>query len=315
MHVMAEIAGPADFISERQAFQFASYVAPNIPALWETLATGSSFHNASNPRSAPDGGLDFVMTGTSFDSECQSQDAGYYERGGGAWTLTPFGAWFSQERMISFDFDSASRPHLVYTSYQTPFPPWCDPCFCTMKSGADGEETHDKSQDECDDACAMSGWSHYAYRDSAGWHEEWIPNARGGAIHVDDQDVPEILLKDGDDVILLTRDVSTGVAGDTNSPYAGASRVLVSPNPSARAFSFSLAPDAGLSRIDIYDIRGRRVRSIQSPGAAGAAGSSARHALAWDGTDASGRAVAKGVYFARFDFGARVETHKLTVIR
>jgi hypothetical protein len=157
--------------------------------------------------------------------------------------------------------------------------------------------------------------------------QELIPgtkNVEAVLLDLDDFEIPRVLARRGTDIVLYTRDVSTGVVdgpgrGDVGEaadgiPASGL-RVLVSPNPSARAFSFSLAPDAGLSRIDIYDIRGRRVRSIQSPGAAGAAGSSARHALAWDGTDASGRAVAKGVYFARFDFGARVETHKLTVIR
>lgn len=68
-----------------------------------------------------------------------------------------------------------------------------------------------------------------------------------------------------------------------------------SPNPllSRRAgrIEFSMAQD-GPARVDIFDLNGRLVKTVfDGPATAGP------HETSWDGTDASGRPVANGVYF------------------
>ena len=52
--------------------------------------------------------------------------------------------------------------------------------------------------------------------------------------------------------------------------------------------------------LKVYDVRGRFVRSIEDRFAM-----AGRHVSAWDGNDASGGAVAPGVYFVRPRYSAR----------
>jgi aminopeptidase N len=59
------------------------------------------------------------------------------------------------------------------------------------------------------------------------------------------------------------------------------------PNPFGRSLRIEVA--GGMERVEIFDVRGRRVRSFE-----GAEGS-----LVWDGRDASGRAIAPGIYYVR----------------
>lgn len=63
-------------------------------------------------------------------------------------------------------------------------------------------------------------------------------------------------------------------------------------------------------RLTLFDVRGRRVREFVrgrlAPG---------RHALVWDGRDASGAPAASGVYLARLAAGGGVATAKLALLR
>lgn len=79
------------------------------------------------------------------------------------------------------------------------------------------------------------------------------------------------------------------------------------PNPSPTGASFELAlAQAGPVQVEVLDMAGRRVatvaRSRFEPG---------RHALAWDGRDAAGRATPAGMYFIRAAADGRVATQRV----
>jgi hypothetical protein len=77
---------------------------------------------------------------------------------------------------------------------------------------------------------------------------------------------------------------------------AGAELMLSrpTPNPSAGAtlLRFSL-PQAGVARIEVMDLAGRRVWGSEAMFAPGA------HSVQWDGRDSQGAVVPAGVYFVR----------------
>jgi len=105
----------------------------------------------------------------------------------------------------------------------------------------------------------------------------------------------------------MTGDVLTD-AGDTPLVF----RLLQNyPNPfnPVTTIRYSTA-SPGHVELTIYDVSGRRVRTLVvgslAPG---------RHALRWDGRDASGQEVASGVYFLRLAAGRDVVTSRLTLVR
>jgi flagellar hook assembly protein FlgD len=83
------------------------------------------------------------------------------------------------------------------------------------------------------------------------------------------------------------------------------------PNPFVRTalLRYSLSRPARVS-IKVYDRAGRLVRAILEgecqPGV---------HVARWDGTDARGRRVANGVYFARLRTGNLAKVRKLVLSR
>lgn len=83
------------------------------------------------------------------------------------------------------------------------------------------------------------------------------------------------------------------------------------PNPfnPATELVFDLA-EAGNARLEVYDVRGRRVKQLADgyfqPG---------RHRLQWDARDAGARPVAAGIYWACLTTAARMDTHKMMVLR
>ncbi len=79
-------------------------------------------------------------------------------------------------------------------------------------------------------------------------------------------------------------------------------------NPTTR-LRFDL-PHHGRARLDVYDVRGRCVRTLVD--AVLEAGS---HTAVWDGTDASGRAVASGIYIARLTSGAHRQQRRMALVR
>jgi len=73
-------------------------------------------------------------------------------------------------------------------------------------------------------------------------------------------------------------------------------------------FSFTL-PQKGTPTLALYDLRGRLVNTLTS-GAELAAGP---HAVRWNGTDAGGRQVQSGIYFAQLRLGDKVAATKVVV--
>jgi hypothetical protein len=104
---------------------------------------------------------------------------------------------------------------------------------------------------------------------------------------------------------------STAV-GDETAPEASPPAVrLAGARPSPFAASTSIGyelPVAGHVRLAIYDITGRQVRVLID-----ATQEASAHAVTWDGTDAAGRAVARGVYLARLEAAGQAVTRKLMV--
>ncbi len=97
-------------------------------------------------------------------------------------------------------------------------------------------------------------------------------------------------------------------------PAALAGRLSVNPNPSvgAAALSFSVSPAAAGSpvRLTVVDVTGRLVRTLVDGRIE--AGS---HQLSWDGTDAAGRPVPSGIYFARIESSDQRDARKVVVTR
>jgi hypothetical protein len=110
----------------------------------------------------------------------------------------------------------------------------------------------------------------------------------------------------------------TGVDPDPEAEVDGFTRVSFAaptPNPIAGAAEFSfVVPGRALVRLEIYDIRGRRVATIYqeevTPGP---------HIVAWNGRDDQGRSLASGQYLARLQVrGPDLDENlvrKITVLR
>jgi flagellar hook assembly protein FlgD len=83
------------------------------------------------------------------------------------------------------------------------------------------------------------------------------------------------------------------------------------PNPlrTDSTIRFELPRPADVA-AEIFDASGRRVRTIaQGPHDAGT------HTLVWNGTDASDRRVAAGIYFLRLRAGEETRSAKLFVVK
>jgi hypothetical protein len=91
--------------------------------------------------------------------------------------------------------------------------------------------------------------------------------------------------------------VMTGVA---EMPVFTCRPVRVAPNPSNRAVRFSLPATRGPVRLAIHDAAGRVVRTLAGTGV-----------VDWDGRDATGRAVAAGVYPWRLEAAGFIASGRL----
>jgi flagellar hook assembly protein FlgD len=85
----------------------------------------------------------------------------------------------------------------------------------------------------------------------------------------------------------------------------------VAPNPfnPQTTFHFELARP-GRAVLEIFDLAGRRVRTLVSADLPAGA-----HALRWNGTDDSGRALASGGYLGRLRLGGDTALVKMQLIR
>jgi hypothetical protein len=103
------------------------------------------------------------------------------------------------------------------------------------------------------------------------------------------------------------RDPTLGVPGGAN-PGLALSRPVPNPAHATALLQFSL-PAAGVARLEILDLTGRRVwsrREALGPGP---------HAWTWNGRDASGRAVAAGLYGVRLQTPWGTRATRLAWIR
>ena len=80
------------------------------------------------------------------------------------------------------------------------------------------------------------------------------------------------------------------------------------PNPfnSNVSISYSHQKEKG-GKLEIYDIEGRKVRAYNLTGKEGK--------IEWDATDASGKTVSSGIYFARAEASQNQQTIKLTYLK
>ena len=83
------------------------------------------------------------------------------------------------------------------------------------------------------------------------------------------------------------------------------------PNPTRGTATLTYhTAEAAHVHIAVYDVLGRHVATL-----ADAEHAPGRHTLVWDGTDATGRSVASGVYFYRIRAGAHIHSGSFTRIR
>jgi outer membrane protein assembly factor BamB len=126
-----------------------------------------------------------------------------------------------------------------------------------------------------------------------------------------------VLTVDGTMFAFVSGDPVTLGSGDASgAPPLRAAIGMPWPNPFRPAGTIPfdvVGPGGGPvdTRLDIYDVQGRKVRSLVSgPLAQG------RHQQRWDGRDARGQEVASGVYFLRLDVaGASAATARLSIVR
>jgi hypothetical protein len=99
--------------------------------------------------------------------------------------------------------------------------------------------------------------------------------------------------------------------GTPPAPMPNGLALRVRPNPfNPRTTIAYTLPVGRQVRLDLYDLRGRRVaRLAHGPRAAG------EHAITWDGRDGTGRELPSGVYLARLVTGGAVTTRKLVLAR
>lgn len=69
-------------------------------------------------------------------------------------------------------------------------------------------------------------------------------------------------------------------------------------------------PEAGPVSLSVFDVAGRLVRTLVNDTMP-----QGSHEAIWDGRDASGREVGSGSYLARLEFGGKVETVRMGLIR
>jgi hypothetical protein len=103
--------------------------------------------------------------------------------------------------------------------------------------------------------------------------------------------------------VIRDKDWSGEVHGITLGP--------VSPNPFAdgTVVRFDL-PSAAKVRVSVYDVTGQLVRTLHDAEAAAGV-----HRLEWDGSDSSGRRVARGVYFVRMETGDFRASEKVVLLK
>jgi hypothetical protein len=110
----------------------------------------------------------------------------------------------------------------------------------------------------------------------------------------------------------VTLRIELEVTGGADFPVdvanpGGESGDTVFPNPFVREAQFHFAlQNSGEARLELFDVRGRRIRTVLAPRLA-----AGKQVVAWDGRDARGDGVAPGLYFYRLVTPERVQRGKV----
>jgi hypothetical protein len=100
-------------------------------------------------------------------------------------------------------------------------------------------------------------------------------------------------------------------AAPERGPAGSGGELRAAPNPFTDRVSFTtVVPHDGGASLEIVDVRGRRVRTLTASLRRGT-----RQEIAWDGSDARGRPLPAGVYFARLETAHGVVTRKVVRAR
>lgn len=107
--------------------------------------------------------------------------------------------------------------------------------------------------------------------------------------------------------IVQQRSFATGVPSGQQALSLAPPR----PNPfnPSTTIRFEL-PDSGPVQLSVHDVAGRLVRMLVDEGMA-----QGSHDAVWDGMDSSGRHVGSGSYLARLEFGGKVETARMVLVK
>ncbi|MBD3337168.1 MAG: PQQ-binding-like beta-propeller repeat protein, partial [Candidatus Eisenbacteria bacterium] len=148
----------------------------------------------------------------------------------------------------------------------------------------------------------------YAFRPdlTTAWSEPLVGVNVGGPVLSDQGTL--VVCGTGTDV----RAYATPSSSVEGNRLFGAPALVCAPNPfhSATEIRYDLSA-AGVVRLEIVDVQGRRVRELL----AGGRRSGGRHVAVWDGTDPDGRPVPNGVYFATLRTASEQQVHKLILQR
>jgi hypothetical protein len=165
----------------------------------------------------------------------------------------------------------------------------------------------------------------YAQRVDGLGGTRWVTNGAGVCVQRNAQDQVQVVSDGEGGAIFVWRDYRTGASSDIyatalteygtgvdDRATPGASYLSQNfPNPfnPATVIAFGLGKPA-VASLRIYDAAGRLVRVlVEGNRAAG------QYTELWDGRDASGSAVASGVYFCRLDAGTFTQTKKAVLLR
>ncbi|MCP4632913.1 MAG: T9SS type A sorting domain-containing protein [candidate division Zixibacteria bacterium] len=101
------------------------------------------------------------------------------------------------------------------------------------------------------------------------------------------------------------------IPGDGYVPSTTGINVKAYPNPfnASTTIEFDL-PRPSQVTVTVYNLLGENIRSLVDGDE-----STGKHAIIWDGKDASGKPVASGVYFYRFEVSDHSETKKMLLLK
>jgi glucose/arabinose dehydrogenase len=161
-------------------------------------------------------------------------------------------------------------------------------------------------------------WNRYVYadvgegvfaltQDGSSWTNELIytidPSKQFVTFGVDEEDELYVVSLFGQ--IYRFVDTNSGVGGSAPA----APTLVAEPNPFQTSTTLRVDVASGeAARIEVYDVRGRRVRVFETAQPAAT--------ITWNGTDDAGRELASGVYFARLVVDGRARVgHRIVLVR